>query len=135
MPPTACAISVYQPRPDIPKNRIAIEVHNDGTEPVTITAATLSSSFFADDFVWGPSRTATVAPGYAVDLRVDIPVDAVCDDDRPRAHRDLRLDGRRPTGISAVDARRRVPHARPAARRGVPRRQRRRRSRCSPPCR
>jgi hypothetical protein len=75
-PPEGLSISVYQPRPDIPKNRIAIEVHNDGDEPVTITDATLSTAFFGD-FVWGPGRTATVAPGYAVDLRVDIP-DAVC---------------------------------------------------------
>lgn len=78
-PPDGLSISVYQPRPDIPQNRIAIEVHNDGDEPVTITSATLTSSFFVDDFVWGPGRTATVAPGYAVDLRVDIPVKAACD--------------------------------------------------------
>lgn len=82
-PPDGVTISVYQPRPDIPKNRIAIEVHNDGDAPITITAATLGSNFFADDFVWGPGRTATVAPGYAVDLRVDIPGVAACDDDAP----------------------------------------------------
>lgn len=75
-PPEGLSISVYQPRPDIPKNRIAIEVHNDGDEPVTITEATLSTAFFGD-FVWGPDRQATVPAGYAVDLRVDIP-DAVC---------------------------------------------------------
>ena len=78
-PPDGVSISVYQPRPDIPKNRIAIEVHNDGDEPVTITAATLESNFFAEGFVWGPGRTATIAPGYAVDLRVDIPAVASCD--------------------------------------------------------
>jgi hypothetical protein len=80
-PPDGVTISIYQPRPDIPKNRIAIEVHNDGDEPVTITSASLSSGFFAEDFVWGPDRTATVAPGYAVDLRVDIPAEAVCTPD------------------------------------------------------
>jgi hypothetical protein len=77
--PAGVRISVYQPRPDVPKNRIAIQVHNDGTESVTITGAELRSSFFEQPFTWGP-RTATVAPGYAVDLRVDIPLDAVCDD-------------------------------------------------------
>jgi hypothetical protein len=78
-PPDGISISVYQPRPDIPKNRIAIEVHNDGDQAVTITAATLDSNFFAEGFVWGPGRTATIAPGYAVDLRVDIPAVASCD--------------------------------------------------------
>ena len=78
-PPEGVTVSVYQPRPDIPKNRIAIEVHNDGDEPVTITAATLQTAFFADEFLWGPDRTATVPPGYAVDLRVDIPTEAICD--------------------------------------------------------
>ena len=77
--PDGVSISVYQPRPDIPKNRIAITVTNDGAEPVTITAATLGSNYFAEDFVWGPGRTATVAAGYAVDLRVDIPAVAQCD--------------------------------------------------------
>ncbi|HEV7742818.1 MAG TPA: hypothetical protein VGO65_10395 [Pseudolysinimonas sp.] len=80
-PPKGVTISVYQPRPDIPKNRIAIEVHNDGKLPVTITSASLHSNFFADDFIWGPGRTATIAPGYAVDLRVDIPEVAACDED------------------------------------------------------
>ncbi|HWM34437.1 MAG TPA: hypothetical protein VNR36_09405 [Pseudolysinimonas sp.] len=83
--PDGVRISVYQPRPDVAKNRIAIQVHNDGTEPVTITGAELNSSFFADPFSWG-HRTATVPPGYAVDLRVDIPVDADCTDDAPARH-------------------------------------------------
>jgi hypothetical protein len=83
--PDGVRISVYQPRPDVPKNRIAIEVHNDGTEPVTVTAAELNSSYFADPFSWGP-RTATVAPGYAVDLRVDIPLEAECGGDAPATH-------------------------------------------------
>lgn len=77
--PDGVRISVYQPRPDVPKNRMAIQVHNDGAGPVTITGAVLNSSYFDDELVWGPDRTATVAPGYAVDLRVDIPTEAVCD--------------------------------------------------------
>jgi hypothetical protein len=83
--PDGVRISVYQPRPDVPKNRIAIEVHNDGTEPVTITGAELNSSYFAGPFSWG-QRTATVPPGYAVDLRVDIPLEAECADDANPSH-------------------------------------------------
>ncbi|MEO8263313.1 MAG: hypothetical protein ABI566_12170, partial [Pseudolysinimonas sp.] len=81
--PDGVSISVYQPRPDVAKNRLAIQVKNNGTEPVTITAASLNSSYFATTFTWGP-RTATVLPGYGVDLRVDIPQDVVCDDSEPR---------------------------------------------------
>jgi hypothetical protein len=76
--PQGVRVSVYQPRPDVPKNRMAIQVHNDGDVPVTVTSAELHSSFFTDDMVWGPDRTATVAPGYAVDLRVDLPTEADC---------------------------------------------------------
>lgn len=83
-PPEGLRVSVYQPRPDVPKDRMAIQVRNDGDAPITLTAATLRSSFFADDAVWGPGRTATVQPGYAIDLRVDIPA-ASCDD-RPPEH-------------------------------------------------
>jgi hypothetical protein len=82
-PPDDVRISVYQPRPDVAKNRIAIQVHNDGTEPVTISSAWLYSSYFTDPFVW-EKRTATVPPGFAVDLRVDIPPQAVCDDSPAR---------------------------------------------------
>lgn len=78
-PPEGLHVSVYQPRPDVAKNRIAIQVHNDGTEPVTITAASMTSTYFADDFLWGPDRTAVVLPGHPVDLRVDIPAEANCD--------------------------------------------------------
>ncbi len=76
--PDGVSISVYQPRPDVPKNRMAIQVHNDGAAPLTITSAVLHSSFFTEDMIWGPNRTATVAPGYAVDLRVDLPTEADC---------------------------------------------------------
>jgi hypothetical protein len=78
--PDGVHVSVYQPRPDVPKNRIAIQVHNDGEVPVTVTGASLASSYFTDTFDWGPDRTATVPPGYAVDLRVDIPAEADCSD-------------------------------------------------------
>lgn len=81
--PGGVRISVYQPRPDVPKNRMAIQVHNDGDVPLTVTSAELHSSFFTDDMVWGPDRTATVAPGYAVDLRVDLPTQADCSGAEP----------------------------------------------------
>ena len=76
--PEGVRVSVYQPRPDVPKNRMAIQIHNDGDAPVTVTSAVLASSFFTDEMAWGPDRTATVAPGYAVDLRVDLPTEADC---------------------------------------------------------
>ncbi|MEO5919786.1 MAG: hypothetical protein ABIQ01_01450 [Pseudolysinimonas sp.] len=82
--PDGVRVSVYQPRPDVPKNRMAIQVHNDGDEPITITSAELHSSFFTDDMVWGPDRTSTVAPGYAVDLRVDLPTEADCSGAEPQ---------------------------------------------------
>lgn len=82
--PDGVRVSVYQPRPDVPKNRMAIQVHNDGDQPLTVTSAHLQSSYFTDDMVWGPDRTATVAPGYAVDLRVDLPTEADCSGVEPR---------------------------------------------------
>jgi len=78
--PDGVTVSVYQPRPDVAKDRIAIEVHNDGPEPLVVTAATIESAYFTEPFVWGPGRTATVQPGYAVDLRVDIPDEVDCSD-------------------------------------------------------
>lgn len=83
-PPDGVRVSVYQPRPDVPKNRMAIQVHNDGDVPLTVTSAELRSSFFTDDMVWGPDRTATVPPGYAVDLRVDLPTEADCSGVEPQ---------------------------------------------------
>jgi hypothetical protein len=71
-------ISIYQPRPDVAKNRMAIQVRNDGDEPLTVTSAVLDSSYFTTGMVWGPGRTAIVPPGYAVDLRVDTPAEAEC---------------------------------------------------------
>jgi hypothetical protein len=82
--PDGVRVSVYQPRPDVPKNRMAIQVHNDGDVPLTVTSAELHSSFFTDDMVWGPDRTSTVPPGYAVDLRVDLPAQADCSGVEPQ---------------------------------------------------
>lgn len=69
--PGGVSISVYQPRPDVAKNRIAITVHNDGAQSITLTEATLASSYFTESAIW--DGKATVPAGYAVDLRIDIP--------------------------------------------------------------
>lgn len=80
--PQGVKVSIFQPRSDISMNRIAIKFVNDGAEPLTITAATLTSKLFANDFVWGSSRAATVSPGFAIDLRVDIPLVDSCNEGR-----------------------------------------------------
>ena len=79
-PPQGVKVSIYQPRSDISMNRIAIKFHNDGAEPLTITAASLTSKLFASEFVWNQGRNATVLPGFAIDLRVDIPPVESCDE-------------------------------------------------------
>ena len=77
--PAGVDVSVYQPRPDVAKNRMAIQIHNAGMEPITVTGAVLRASpLFEETSLWGPDRTATVAPGYSVDLRIDIPTGANC---------------------------------------------------------
>lgn len=80
--PQGVKVSIFQPRSDISMNRIAIKFVNDSTEPLTISAATLTSNLFANDFVWSSSRAATVSPGFAIDLRVDIPPVDSCDESR-----------------------------------------------------
>jgi hypothetical protein len=101
-PPQGIKASIYQPRLDISMNRIAIKFHNDGTQPLTITAATLKSNFFDNDFIWGPGRSATLSPGFAIDLRVDIPSVDSCDEARPE--NSLRFDWRvgKVSGTSVV---------------------------------
>jgi hypothetical protein len=101
--PDGVRISVYQPRPDVPKNRMAIQVHNDGDVPLTVTSASLHSSFFTDDMVWGPGRTATVAPGYAVDLRIDLPTEADCTGVEPRLTATFGWETEDGTGTATVE--------------------------------
>jgi hypothetical protein len=81
-PPQGVKVSIDQPRSDISMNRIVIKFHNDGAKPLTITAASLTSNFFAHAFVWSSGHTATVLPGSAIDLRVDIPPVESCDKGR-----------------------------------------------------
>lgn len=101
--PDGVEISVYQPRPDVAKNRIAIQVLNDGEVPLTITSAVLHSSFFTEDMVWGPDRTATVVPGYAVDLRVDLPTEADCSGAEPELTASFGWETEDATGIATVE--------------------------------
>jgi hypothetical protein len=81
-PPQGVKVSIYQPRSDISMNRIAIKFQNDSAEPLTITAASLTSNFFASEFVWDSSRAAAVSPGFAIDLRIDIPPVDSCDESK-----------------------------------------------------
>lgn len=77
-PPPDVTVSLYQPRPDVAANRMAIQVHNGGTEPVDLRSAQLTSPAFAESTEW-TDDSATVLPGRALDLRVDIPA-AQCAD-------------------------------------------------------
>jgi hypothetical protein len=81
-PPQGVKVSIYQSRTDISMDRIAIKFDNQGVEPLTISSASLKSNFFANEFVWGPGRTTTVPPGFAIDLRVGIPPIDSCDERR-----------------------------------------------------
>jgi hypothetical protein len=89
-PPKGVNVSIFQPRSDISMNRIAIKFVNDGAEPLTITAATLTSNLFANEFVWDSSRAAAVSPGFAIDLRVDIPPVDSCDESKTAT--EVRID-------------------------------------------
>ena len=71
-PPPGVTASVYQPRPDIPAARMAIQVHNGGDAPVDVVAATLHTEVFAEAASWADDG-ATVLAGRALDLRIDIP--------------------------------------------------------------
>lgn len=87
-PPAALegiSVSVYQPRPDVAAGRIAIQVHNDGTEPLTVTGARLESTYFVDDIVWTGDREPVVGAGLRLDLRVPL-VDNDCTVDVDAVH-------------------------------------------------
>lgn len=71
-PPADVTVSVYQPRTDVAANRIAIQVHNGGGDPVELRSARLTAPVFADAAEW-TDDSATVLAGRAIDLRVDIP--------------------------------------------------------------
>lgn len=91
-PPPGVKVSIYQPRTDISLNRIAINFDNQGAEPLTITSAILTSNFFANEFVWSPAGPTTVPPGFAIDLRVNIPLISSCDESK--SENSVRFDWR-----------------------------------------
>lgn len=66
------AVVVYQPRTDIAQGRLAIQVHNGGSDPLQVVGARLSSPDFIADTVW-PNDSATVPAGRALDLRAPLP--------------------------------------------------------------
>jgi hypothetical protein len=70
--PEGVTVSVYQPRPDVAAGRIAIQVHNGGTEPLTVTGARLESTYFTDNLVWAGEREPVVGAGLSLDLRVPL---------------------------------------------------------------
>jgi hypothetical protein len=65
-------VVVYQPRTDIAQGRLAIQVHNGGSQPLEVVGARLSSPDFVADSVW-PNDSATVPAGRALDLRAPLP--------------------------------------------------------------
>jgi hypothetical protein len=70
--PEGVSVSVYQPRPDVAAGRIAIQVHNGGGDPLTVTGARLESTYFTDDLVWTGEREPVVGVGRSLDLRVPL---------------------------------------------------------------
>jgi hypothetical protein len=83
--PAEVTVSVYQPRPDVAAGRIAIQVHNGGTEPLTITGARLQSTYFIDDLTWAGDREPVVRAGLSLDLRVPL-ADSDCTEGIDAAH-------------------------------------------------
>lgn len=71
-PPPGVTASLVQPRTDVADHRMAIQVRNDGSGPVEVRAARLTSEVFTAPTAW-TDDSATVHPGRALDLRVDIP--------------------------------------------------------------
>ncbi len=101
--PDGVTVLVYQPRTDVQNDRIAVQVANSSDEPLEITALRLESAGFADPAVW-TDDSATVAAGFALDLRMDIPP-RVCPDAAPlgTVTLDYRLGDTRGTAVATAD--------------------------------
>lgn len=69
--PGGLSVVVYQPRSDIAREQLALQVVNDGDADVEIISARLSSPDFTDDSVW--TGSSTVLSGQKLDLRVPLP--------------------------------------------------------------
>lgn len=76
--PDGIAISVYQNRFDYSPRKLEIQVSNGSDAPFTVTGASFDSTRFAEPAVWA-AHERTLAPGTALDLRVQLP-EPVCGD-------------------------------------------------------
>jgi hypothetical protein len=74
--PAGVSVSVYQPRTEIESGRLVVQVDNESGETVTVTRAELNSPDYSAPIVW-QRHDARLAPGVAIDLRVD-PVAPAC---------------------------------------------------------
>ncbi len=97
-PPPTLSVKVYQTRSDTPLDKIEIQVRNDGRDPITVQRAELHSERLRSVAVWG--RPVQVPPGFAMDLKVQLP-DPVCDGDAGDEVL-LQVDGRQ-TRVPATD--------------------------------
>lgn len=78
--PAGLSVVVYQPRTDIPLQRLALQIVNDGDSDVEVISVRLTSPDFVEDVVWAGS--STVLSGRQLDLRVPVPrVDCVAEPD------------------------------------------------------
>ncbi|MFT4123463.1 MAG: hypothetical protein QM635_06495 [Microbacteriaceae bacterium] len=75
--PDSVSVNLKQYRSDIAAGRLEIQVINGSDDPLTITAASVTSPRFASTAVW-PKDSTTVPAGTTRDLPVTIP-DIVCD--------------------------------------------------------
>lgn len=76
--PDGIAISVYQNRFDYSPRKLEIQVSNGSGGPFTVTGASFDSTRFTEPAVWA-AHERTLAPGTALDLRVQLP-EPVCGD-------------------------------------------------------
>lgn len=83
---------VFQPRTEVASGRLAIRISNDSDEPITILRAEYDSPDYSEPIVW-KRHDARLAPGTAIDLRVD-PVRPACPDAPPAEAASVVLDFR-----------------------------------------
>lgn len=79
--PDGVAVTIYQNRFDYSPRKLQIQVSNGSDAPITVIGASFTSTRFAEPAVW-EREPREIAPGTALDLRVQLP-DPVC----PAQHR------------------------------------------------
>lgn len=70
------SVELYQTRSDTPLDKIEIQVHNNGSKPLTVERAQLVSTRLTQFPVW--DQPVEIPPFAAVDLKVQLPP-ALCD--------------------------------------------------------